>query len=122
MPHTQRTSNKNTRKSTQPNLFNPELSSEANRSISEANINMCEAMEEENSTLTEKGKMAKAGTDAILAATTNLKSDFSSKDVNECAERVSEVEVWISATEDNINSLQASVQKKCPVLDLEARS
>ncbi len=104
---------------------------------------MCEAMEEENSTLTEKGKTAEAGSDAILAAIANLKSDFSSKldgilsaienvkkDVSECAERVSEAEVRISATEDNITSLQASIQAlenrnkdlEEKVLDLEARS
>lgn len=58
-------------------------------------------MEEENSEPTEKRMTAEVGSDAILAAIANLKSDFSSildgilsaienvkKDVNECTERV----------------------------------
>lgn len=51
------------------------------------------------------------------------------KDVNECAERVGEAEVWLSATEDSITSLQARVQAlenknkdlEEKMLDLDAR-
>lgn len=147
MPLAQRKPGKNPSKPTQSKLsnFTSKLSPEANRDVSEANTNTCEAMEEENSDgeVTGKGKLDEAGSNAILAAIANLKSDFSSKldgilsaiesvkkDLNECAERVGEVEVRISAAEDIITSLQATVKtlenKKKDleekVLDLEARS
>lgn len=145
MPLSQKKPSKNTSKPTQSKLsnFTSKVSSEASCDNSEANTSTCEAMEEENSEPNEREKTAEAGSDAILAAIANLKSDFSSKldgilsaienvrkDVNECAERVGEAEVRISTAEDSITNLQASVQAlenknkdlEEKVLDLEARS
>ena len=123
MPISQRKPSKNSSKPIQSKLFNftTRANSEASCDRSEANTSTCEAMEEENSKLNERVKTAESGSDAILAAIANLKSDFSSKldgiwsaienvkkEVNECAER--EAEVRISAAEHSINSLQTRVQ------------
>lgn len=142
MPLSQRKPSKNTSKPIQSKLsnFTSKASSEASCDSGEANTSTHEAMEDEPS---ERGNTGEAGSDAILAAIANLKSDFSSKldgilsaienvkkEVNECAGRVGEAEVRISATEDSITSLQARVQAlenknkdlEEKVLDLETRS
>lgn len=83
------------------------------------------------------------GSEVILAAIANLKSEFSCKldgilwavenvrkDVNECVKWVNQAEIRISIAEDSITSLQAKVQTlqnknkgvEEKVLDLEARS
>ncbi|KAL0194880.1 hypothetical protein M9458_008452, partial [Cirrhinus mrigala] len=150
MPLSQRKLGKNINRPTQSKLsdFTPKLSSEASCEanvsceVSETNTNTCQAMEVENDKPTEREKTAES-LDAVLAAIANLKSDFSSKldgilsaietvrkDVNECAKRVGEAEVWISATEDSITTLEAKVRTlennnkdlEDKVLDLEARS
>ena len=111
MPYTKRNSKTTSKPSVQSKLsnFTSKRSLEASQDANEANTGTCEAMEEENSEPTEKRMMAEVGSDAILAAIANLKSDFSSKldgilsaienvkkDVNECTERVGEAEIRIS--------------------------
>ena len=147
MPYTKRNSKTTSKPPVQSKLsnFTPKLSLEVSQEANKANTSTCEAMEEENSELTEKRMTAEVGSDVILAAIANLESDFFfskldgilsaienvKNDVNECTERVSEAEIRISTADDSIASLQASIQalekkqNKCleeKVLDLEARS
>ncbi|KAK5602503.1 hypothetical protein CRENBAI_010368 [Crenichthys baileyi] len=122
MPLSQRKSGKNTSKSTQSRLSNfpSKVSAETRDDKSEANTSTGQAMEEEYCESNEKEKTVEAGSDVTLAAIASLKSDFSSKldgilsaidnvkkDVSECAKRVLEADVRISAAE---TSLQARVQ------------
>lgn len=144
MPASQKKSGKSTGKQLQAKLsdFASKVNPDASMEEGEANANTPDANEwKDGKTAAVTG--TQNGSEMVLAAINNLKSDFSSKldgiltaienvrkDINDCVERVSHAETRISTTEDTVNSLQTKVQTlenqtktlQEQILDLETRS